>query len=711
MYAQNHQLEKLNETSELFKLIDPFNSNLPLVTYRKAFPDYIENEKLIKPFELLYKDYKLVFLLAPYGSGKTRLIQKNKDLILQAGIPVYIFTPRIVLNYNMSERLEIETHYAINAAGLQDSRTNRIMTIESLPNTDTNIFKDSFIFIDEAKTLLKNIFAGYNRNNLRPILEDLRTIIQNSKQTVFADANFTLSEMELFRELAGIEKNEYEVGKKILIHVNDWKSKRDLFSISDANKFRNLFLSTVKKGAKVYLPTDSIKESAKYYELCRKYNIKALLLNSETSEKLNKEILRLDDYIVEKDYQVVIFSPSGFVGLSLDKSKFDFIFAHFTTSSCSWDVLEQGLHRPRNFTIPIVMYAKSAVAKIKLETDWKTIYSNFLEKENFLFQLTHRTNQTRTIENDFIPYVEYMARSQAEKNIVFNIGVKKQLTDSMIRRGAVLKSMELFDNNPIEFEKINSERLKDILAIEIPTRDKFEAIARKNKLEREYTESLQAEKYLIAQALQTSSNEIVNRAIEITGETEKIIYFSRVCRMIQEPEKASEEIQKYSQEKRPAFLATDFTIKDYHLSILLSDILKELEDTFTDINLVSAFSKPEIRTSLKFYGQDLDEKVKTTIYDSKDFEKILSHYGFESIMESEINRIGALHVYNELKAAGYQLAEIRVVTIFSKLLKNAGMKLDQLKQDGARGNRKRLYKINKDFPDLLESVHTNGYIS
>ena len=84
MYAQNQQLEKLNETSELFKLIDPFNSNLPLVTYRHAFSGYIENEKLIKPFELLYQDYKLVFLLAPYGSGKTRLIQHNKDLIYAA---------------------------------------------------------------------------------------------------------------------------------------------------------------------------------------------------------------------------------------------------------------------------------------------------------------------------------------------------------------------------------------------------------------------------------------------------------------------------------------------------------------------------------------------------------------------------------------------------------------------------------------------------
>ena len=170
-------------------------------------------------------------------------------------------------------------------------------------------------------------------------------------------------------------------------------------------------------------------------------------------------------------------------------------------------------------------------------------------------------------------------------------------------------------------------------------------------------------------------------------------------------------MRKYSQEKRPAFLATDFTIKDYHLSILLSDILKELGETFTDINLVAAFSKDEIRTSLKFYGQDLDEKVKTTIYDSKDFEKILSHYGFESIMESEINRIGALHVYNELKAAGYQLAEIRVVTIFRNLLKNAGMKLEQVERVGSRGNQKRLYKVNREFPDLLELVATNGYIS
>ncbi|MBK8396215.1 MAG: DEAD/DEAH box helicase family protein [Leptospiraceae bacterium] len=642
----------VNDKAELFQLIDPFDSNLSLIPYRKALPDYIEDTKHIRPFDLLYNDYELVFLLAPYGSGKTNLIQSNMQLIKDAGHPVFIFTPRIVLNYNMSERLEIETHYAINAAGLQDSRTDRILTIESLPNTDTSIFEDSFIFIDEAKTLLKNIFAGYNRNNLRPILEDLRTIIRSSRQVVFADANFTLSEMELFRELAGIEKTEYEVGKKILIHVNDYKNNRDFYLVNEPTQFRNKFLSTAKKGATIYLPTDSISESKKYFELCQKFNIKALLLNSETSEKLNKELARIDEYIVENKFQVVIFSPSGFVGISLDKAKFDFIFAHFTTASCSWDQLEQGLHRPRDFNIPIVMYVKNGIAKIKHETDWKTIYSNFLDKENFLFQLTFRTNRTREIENEFIPYVEYMARNQAEKNKVLNIGVKKQIVDSMIRRGAILKDMKNFDNTPIEFEKINSERLADILAIEIISKDKFQTIQRKNKLDREYTESLQAEKYLIADALQTTSNEIVNRAIELTGETEKIIYFSRVCRMIQDPDKASEEIQKYQTEKRPAFLATDFTVKDYHLSILLSDILKELGETFTDINLIDIFSKPEIKKSLKFYGQDLTEKIKSTIYDSKDLEKIISYYGSEGLMDLEINSMG-LHLYNELKSAGY----------------------------------------------------------
>jgi len=221
-----------------------------------------------------------------------------------------------------------------------------------------------YVVIDEIEQLLRRLTNKMDNKSL--ILIALECILKSAEYIVFMDAKLGKLTRKFIKDL-NIDKpiynitNEY-IGeeRKIIIHENE-------------STIHEQAIESLRNNKKVFITSNSKRETKKAHVNFKKKGFNGLLINSENTG--DQEVIEFfkDPNNTIKKYQYLIVSPSVNTGVSIDsvngKAVFDYIAGIFRAGINSPDDAIQALGRVRDAKTLNIFAARNGNREVPTEQE------------------------------------------------------------------------------------------------------------------------------------------------------------------------------------------------------------------------------------------------------------------------------------------------------------------------------------------------------
>jgi hypothetical protein len=371
--------------------------------------DDIENDDVMKIITNVYYKYKILGILAQYGTGKTKTIIEIMKLFDPT--KVLFITHRQTLTFDLFGILK--KYLFVNYLDGDFGEDRIICQLESLhkivANNDSIIPTYDLIVFDESESLLSH-FMSTTVKDKRGTFDLLVNLIKQSKRTIAMDGDFGNRTHEF---LSSFEKN-------YTIIENIYKPNKKEFAFTqDTREFNNKIYDDIDNGKNICIVCMSKNIATDYYEKFR-YNYEVILHNSDSDDSLKKELNNVNSFW--KKYQIIIYSPSITVGVSFDEKHVDNMYVVLAENSCCPRDLLQMVARIRDL--------KNKKINVHLNAfpfnDKATLYT-LKDVEYYIDELHTKNNIDKKTLYDTITKYNYL--EELNKNISSFITVFLTLLD------------------------------------------------------------------------------------------------------------------------------------------------------------------------------------------------------------------------------------------------------------------------------------------
>ena len=263
---------------------------------------------------------KSLLIKSPYGSGKTRLLEKI----------INEYNPKRILFVSYRKTLTNDLYGAFSKYGFE-KYTNRkfhadrlICQIDSL-NKINDFFSDfltyDLVILDEIESIL-NHFNAHTLKEKEYIFDLLRGIVYNSPKCIMLDGdihNRTFQYVKNFGDFNYIINTFPKSPKKYIFHKLDKSFDKLIYDCLDNNK-------------KIVIVSMTSGFCDKYYNLFKdKY--KVCIHTSKTDDELLNNLIDVNNYWTQFD--IVIYSPTIEAGIDFNVEYFDYMFCVLSDRSTS----------------------------------------------------------------------------------------------------------------------------------------------------------------------------------------------------------------------------------------------------------------------------------------------------------------------------------------------------------------------------------------
>jgi hypothetical protein len=372
-------------------------------------------------------DTGIIAIASPKGTGKTNFISNT----ILGTSKALLLGHRIALMRNLCQRLAIS--YREDLARHQgrymdsDGFTLRVGScVDSLLAINPQDFTGCDLVIDEICQVLRHLLTSQTCNKADSfrvvLLKRLTDVMKAAKRLIVADADLDNSILKYLQTLTGQET--------FLIR-NDFKPTGYPVRFIES-KDRSQVVAELKKDIqaelRVYVATDSIKESKAIAKILRRMGVDLLLINSDTSG-LEAQQAFITDPDNNLNYQVIVASPSLGTGVSIERKYFDKVYGIFRGGASTDGDIAQALGRVRDNIPRVIWCAKRgsnfcqvsdsvypSVIKKALMDQTLTTIALINAKEAVRSQLNVATDTLNSFNWDDNPHLELWAQVEADKN-------------------------------------------------------------------------------------------------------------------------------------------------------------------------------------------------------------------------------------------------------------------------------------------------------
>jgi hypothetical protein len=308
------------------------------------------NSRYLPDLSALLPKNGLIALKSPKGTGKSVQIAKIIQSVRNRGMNVISLTPRRALGREQSLKWGINWIGDMDIPGVHHlTVAENLETIglcwDSVWKLGQRDWSDTLVIIDESELALIHMLLGSTSKEKRPlILKVLETKIRecliNRGMLLIADADLTNLSIDYFTDLVPevpvfIIQNDYQ-GAETSWQVEFHTGKKDLVV---TELMAELALPVVESDGterqkRIAIPTDSQKEAESLHRSINEHYPHLIVIridkNTTETDEGKSFVERPNEKLAELKPDVLIYSPSMDVGVSLDLIWFDKIYAFFT---------------------------------------------------------------------------------------------------------------------------------------------------------------------------------------------------------------------------------------------------------------------------------------------------------------------------------------------------------------------------------------------
>jgi len=317
-------------------------------------PNIQLNSRYLPDLSNLAQYQGLVALKSPKGTGKSIQIKQIIKAAKELGKKIISLTPRRALGREQSLKWEINW--------IGDSEIDRINPQTVIENLDSiglcwdSLWKlaqrdwsNTIIIIDEVETALVHLMMSATCREKRPlilkVLEDkFRESLTNGGMILIADADLANPSIEYFQALAPnnptyIISNDYQ-GKELQYNIGFHTGRKDdlvsqlISELAIPVSYIDRTGQTNQRNKKIAIPIDSKDDGIALKRLIEQHYpcLKILEINSITTETpQGRQIVEQPNQkIAELEPDILIYTPSMGIGISIDLDYFDKMYAFFT---------------------------------------------------------------------------------------------------------------------------------------------------------------------------------------------------------------------------------------------------------------------------------------------------------------------------------------------------------------------------------------------
>jgi hypothetical protein len=323
--------------------------------------------------------YDTFIIKAATGTGKTeKIIEAITKLVKDKdNDAITVLASRIVLAINIYGRFQEPLHGETEVQNLKmklyddveeksknlykqkrliqtpDSLIHMVKPIEKVENVEklTDIFDTTsdneedetqesnrlnypdVLFIDEIESLLNYVCTSNTLNNKRDqVFTILNEYIKNAKYVFLVDSNVTIPVCEYIKSI--------RQGHNINIIFNKKKTNDTKYYICvDECYFIERIEAVIKRGKRVFIGSDSKKQTEMLESTLSKYNIKIKVYNCDTDDKSRRRLKEVNKEWGKFD--CIICSPTIIYGVDFNKIHFDYVFGYYTKTITASSIYQQ----------------------------------------------------------------------------------------------------------------------------------------------------------------------------------------------------------------------------------------------------------------------------------------------------------------------------------------------------------------------------------
>ena len=365
----------------------------------------------------------LSFYVAPMGAGKSNNVLLPL-LIRSMGLNkrVIIVVPSVAL---VDSTLAKYAH--LGAVSYKTSIANKNMDTDPLVVTTIdsvhkflNKCVNTDIIIDEVHEVNDLIGSPSRVHNKTKTLKALSNVVNTGGKISCISADVSHGVVEFLKTIVGVSNAH------ITIFGSVYETPQEVLPVSVTDKLGDIYMDTelaISNGENIYYCTDSKKESERYAAFIMAMGISVKVINSKTKDS---SLMRPD--IIDKDYRVVIATPSVSSGVSLSTTKRTVFGSYFGTITTT-DMI-QLLNRVRKRT-------SVKVADLNTLTEAR---ANTLKKETTKF--TYAINRSLIDDTTLLTLLNARNTMQADDSLSLtsqlqNTGYKKLSVGSYLSNGDI----------------------------------------------------------------------------------------------------------------------------------------------------------------------------------------------------------------------------------------------------------------------------------
>jgi len=311
----------------------------PMIAFEQELKSIINQHRYLPTIDNLLEGITLI--KSPQNTGKTHALKGVVAECKAKGESVLSISNLRSLVGDTSRRLELTDYRNIEGSGII-KETALAICLNSLPRlidkADGGAIRNyGTVIIDEIEQVLATLKASHVRER-STVLSTLMAIVQRAKHVVLLDADLGTLTRAFIKRVRPHDKvhtitNSYQVAKEMGKAAKFYKRKGEALSKG---------LNALEQGKRVAFFCNSLADSEGVYSLVlAKYpQLKALLLNSETSSEHQHELANMSEAV--KAYDVIVASPTIQTGVSIEGSHIDVVVCLFhSVVGTAEDALQQ----------------------------------------------------------------------------------------------------------------------------------------------------------------------------------------------------------------------------------------------------------------------------------------------------------------------------------------------------------------------------------
>jgi hypothetical protein len=430
---------------------------------------------------------KLLVVTSPMGSGKSTWI---KNCIKSQA--VYL-TPRIALGAQMATKYKAIFYKDVCG---EISGDKIVISVDSLPRL---LFGDNYIdktvVIDEYGLLSKHLTGHTCKANRIYIIQTLQLLLHNAKQIILLDAHYYPDAIKFFQSLAEIEDED-------VLHINNMYNPRDLKFIKYPDKHSVIaqIYKDAAAGHKCFVACDT-KEQVE--QLGQRLNdisgLRILMVHGDNSDQQEQQQFINNVNELQKNYDVVIASPSLSTGIDISEPWFEKVYLIANKYKATHQDLMQSVRRVRK-VLQINFWINPTVSNLQEDAEWLR-----RRHEKHIDMLIHKLNRTHEEDLEALAYDicpvtgKLVHRVDAYSTLTYQIeaNVNKSLNNLLENfideaerfgrvadaRGITPKESDAMKAAMMEIKaELHEAKVEKILKAQPITEDEFDALKKKESL-------------------------------------------------------------------------------------------------------------------------------------------------------------------------------------------------------------------------------------